>query len=70
MFHFYVVEGCDTEPSLGWTDSPYHPTHAAPDFCANANHGDDREHEDEREPCEEGEASLGWRDNPTQASPH
>ena len=53
----------DDEPSLGWqtgNQSPEHHVQDAIDFTGNANAGDDREDEDEREPSEDGEASLGW----------
>jgi len=53
----------DAEPSLGFTESHYNPDQDCPDYSANANAGDDREEEDEREPSEDGEPSLGWTDN-------
>lgn len=56
----------DLEPSLGFTENPYNPTQIGTDYAANANAGDDREEEDEREPSEDGEPSLGWTDNPNQ----
>lgn len=65
-----TLDDPDAEPSLGWPDSPYDPTQTGPDFCGNANAGDDREEADDLEPGEDSEASLGWTDNPNQASPH
>ena len=59
----------DLEPSLGWqtgNQSPEHHVQDAIDFTGNANAGDDREDEDEREPDFDGEASLGWRNEGSQ----
>lgn len=61
----------DLEPSLGWQTANQWPEgHAqvGPDFTANANAGDDREEEDEREPHEDSEPSLGWTSTVNQAS--
>lgn len=58
----------DAEPSLGFTEDFYNPTQVGPNFAANANAGDDREEEDEREPTEDSEPSLGWTDNSNQAA--
>jgi hypothetical protein len=62
----------DAEPSLGWqtgNQSPEHHSQAAIDFCGDANSGDDREEEDEREPHEDSEPSLGWTSQVNQTSP-
>jgi len=59
----------DMEPSLGWPDSPYQPAQAGYGFTANGNAGDDREHEDEREPDPYDEPTGGWANEGDQASP-
>lgn len=51
----------DAEPSLGWTAPSGHWLETPEDLIANANAGDDREADDEREPHEDDEANLGWR---------
>jgi hypothetical protein len=56
----------DAEPSIGWPDSHAHPLQF--DVCANANAGDDREEEDEREPGVDDEPSLGWTHTVNQGS--
>lgn len=61
--HLDQFDDPDAEPSLGWqtgNQSPEHHVQDAIDFTGNANAGDDREEEDEREPDFDGEASLGW----------
>jgi hypothetical protein len=69
--HLDQFDDPDMEPSLGYCSTSWeHAPQTGVDFTGNANHGDDREEEDEREPPEDGEASLGWTDNPNQASPH
>jgi hypothetical protein len=62
----------DAEPSLGWTQASGHWLETPDHLLANANGGDDREEEDEREPSEDGEPSLGWttHDNQTSAAFH
>jgi hypothetical protein len=51
----------DDEPSLGYCSTSWeHAPQTGVDFTGNANAGDDREDEDECEPSEDGEASLGW----------
>ena len=64
----------DLEPSLGFSNGGYRPEDQpqdGPGFHMNANAGDDCEDEhDGAEPHEDGEPSLGWTDNPNQASPH
>ncbi len=51
----------DLEPSLGWlTGNQYPENHSQNALTANANAGDDREDEDEREPPVDDEPSLGW----------
>ena len=56
----------DAEPSLGWTQSSGHYLETPADLLGNANAGDDREDDDEREPDVDGEASLGWRNEGSQ----
>jgi len=56
----------DAEPSLGWTQSSGHYLETPADLLGNANAGDDREDDDEREPSEDSEASLGWRNEGSQ----
>ena len=56
----------DAEPSLGWTASGGHYLETPEDLLGNANAGDDREDDDEREPGEDSEASLGWRNEGSQ----
>lgn len=62
----------DMEPSLGFTTGGYMPElhkQAGPGFHMNANAGDDCEDEhDGGEPDVDAEPSLGWTDNPNQAS--
>lgn len=61
----------DLEPSLGWqtgNQSPEQHHQDAIDFHGDANSGDDREDEDEREPPEDGEPSLGWTSQENQAA--
>jgi hypothetical protein len=64
-----ALDDPDSEPSLGWTSCSWE---SAPqtslDFCANANAGDDREEEDEREPPVDDEPSLGWTSTVNQNS--
>jgi len=52
----------DLEPSLGFTDPQawYGETQDGPSYAGNANAGDDREADDEREPPVDDEPSLGW----------
>ncbi|HWM81646.1 MAG TPA: hypothetical protein VNQ56_06240 [Pseudolabrys sp.] len=50
----------DLEPSLGFTEHLFNLSQAGPDFAANANSGDDRELDDEREQPVDDEPSLGW----------
>jgi hypothetical protein len=61
----------DAEPYLGWQTANQwpegHPQDGL-DFCANANAGDDREEEDEREPPVDDEPSLGWTHTVNQTS--
>lgn len=62
----------DAEPSLGFSNGGYRPEDQMQegyDFAMNANRGDDCEEEDEREPHEDGEASLGWTSTFNQTSP-
>jgi hypothetical protein len=58
----------DAEPSLGWTASGGHYLETPEDLIGNANAGDDREHEDEREPPVDDEPSLGWTHTTNQTS--
>ena len=61
----------DLEPSLGFTDvqDRYGDTQDGPNFVANANAGDDREYDDEREPGVDDEPSLGWTTETKQTAP-
>lgn len=61
----------DAEPSLGFTDvqDRYGETQDGTNFIANANCGDDREEEDEREPGVDDEPSLGWTTEINQTKP-
>lgn len=61
----------DLEPSLGFTDvqDRYGESQVGPDFAANANAGDDREADDEREPDVDDEQSLGWTTETNQTTP-
>jgi hypothetical protein len=61
----------DAEPSLGFTDvqDRYGETQDGQNFIANANGGDDREAEDEREPDVDGEPGLGWTTEVDQTKP-
>lgn len=58
--HLDQFDDPDAEPSLGWTASGGHYLETPEDLIGNANAGDDREDDDEREPDVDGEASLGW----------
>lgn len=64
----------DLEPSLGFSNGGYRPEDQRQEgfgYAMNANAGDDCEDEhDGGEPDVDGECSLGWTDNPNQASPH
>lgn len=53
----------DLEPSLGWSQPAGHPLETPSALLRNANAGDDREEDDEREPDEDGEPSLGWTES-------
>jgi hypothetical protein len=65
-------DGADSEPALGWTGASCYPENQSqdgPNFCLNADAGRDLEDEhDGSEPDVDGEASLGWTDNPNQGS--
>jgi len=60
------IDDPDLEPSLGWTAPSGHWLETPEDLLGNANAGDDREDDDEREPGEDSEASLGWRNEGSQ----
>jgi hypothetical protein len=58
----------DLEPSLGWTQPSGHYLETPDQLLANANAGDDREDDDEREPDVDGEPSLAATETFNQAS--
>lgn len=68
--HLDQFDDPDLEPSLGYCSTSWeHAPQTGDDFTGNVNAGDDREDDDEREPHEDNEPSLGWTSQINQSSP-